>query len=98
MNETEVQRMREERMGEDKGDTVGIDNLSMKQTREMGQGLEGDTGSGEGFLEEPKPQHSNFTRCQPPLSPAHHILLKYSQLHNTHRKKKKYSNDLYYIF
>lgn len=44
MNETEVQWMCEERMGEDKGDTVGIDNLSMKQTREMGQGLEGDTG------------------------------------------------------
>lgn len=81
-----------------KGDTVGIDNLSMKQTREMGQGLEGDTGSGVGFLKEPKPQHFNFTCCQSPLSPAHHILLKYSQLHNTHRKKKKYSSDFYYIF
>ena len=56
----------------------------MKQMTEMVQWLEGDIGSGEGFLKEPELQDFNFTHCQPPLSLAHHILL-------------KYSSDLYYI-
>ena len=50
----------------------------MKQMTEMVKWLDGDTGSGEGFLKQPKLQDFGFTHWQPPLSPAHHILLKYS--------------------
>lgn len=50
----------------------------MKQMKEMVQWLEGDSGSGEGFLKEHKLQNFIFTHCQPPLSLAYHILLKYS--------------------
>lgn len=46
----------------------------MKQMTEMVKWLDGDIGSGEGFLKEPKLQDFSFTHSQPPLGPAHDIL------------------------